>query len=97
MLADAPETKEKKSDFKEAMSHRISVLTTPTVRKCNRKAQTYIQASYYLQVMREGEGTQPDERFALSTIEKVQNHFKINRSAIDFNQSFGNGIVNNSV
>jgi len=42
--ADPPGTKEKKSNFKEAVSHSISVLTTPTVRKCDRKARTYIQA-----------------------------------------------------
>jgi hypothetical protein len=49
--------KKKKTDFKEAMSHSIGVLTTPTVRKCDRKARTYIQAYYYLEVMRQGEGT----------------------------------------
>ena len=91
------ENKRKKSDFKEAVSHSIGVLTTPTVRKCDRKARTYIQAYYYLEVMRQGDGAQQDEHLSLSTIEKVQKDFKIHRSAIDFDRSFCNGLVNNPV
>jgi hypothetical protein len=91
------EKKRKKSDFKEAVSHSIGVLTTPTVRKCDRKARTYIQAYYYLEVMQQREGTQPEEQLSLSTIEKVQKDFKIHRSAIDFDRSFCNGLVNNPV
>jgi len=67
------------------------------VRKCDRKARTYIQAYNYLEVMRQGEGTQPDDQLSLSTIEKVQKDFKIHRSAIDFDRSFWNGLVNNTV
>ena len=56
--------KEKKADFKEAGSQSIGVLTTPTVRKCDRKARTYIQAYYYLEVMQQVEGTQVDENLS---------------------------------
>jgi hypothetical protein len=89
------EKKRKKSDFKEAVRHSIDVLTTPTVRKCDRKARTYIQAYYYLEVMCQGEVTQPEEQLSLSTIEKVQKDFKVHRSAIDFDRSFCCGLVNN--
>ena len=44
----------RKPDFKEAVSHSIGMLTTQMVRKCNRKARTYIQAYCYLEVMRQG-------------------------------------------
>jgi len=91
------EKKRKKSDFKEAVSHSINVLSTATVRKCNRKARTYIQAYYYLEVLRQGERVQPDEELSLSTIEKVQKDFKVHRSAIDFDRSFCSELVTNSV
>jgi hypothetical protein len=89
------EKKRKKSDFKEAVRRSIDVLTTPTVRKCDRKARTYIQAYYYLEVMCQGEVTQPEEQLSLSTIEKVQKDFKVHRSAIDFDRSFCCALVNN--
>jgi hypothetical protein len=86
--------KRKKNDFKEAVRHSIDVLTTPTVRKCDRKARTYIQAYYYLEVMQQGQGPQNEEQLSLSTIEKVQKDFKVHRSAIDFDRSFCYGLVN---
>ena len=61
------ERKRKKHDLKEAVRHSIDVLTKQTVRKCDRKARTYIQAYFYLEVMRQGEGAQPDEQLSLST------------------------------
>ena len=91
------EKKRKKSDFKEAVSHSIGVLTQQTVRKCDRKARTYIQAYYFLEVMRQGQGGQPEEQLSLSTIEKVQKDFKVHRSAIDFDRSFCNALVDKTV
>ena len=91
------ERKRKKHDFKEAVRHSIDVLTKQTVRKCDRKARTYIQAYYYLEVMRQGEGAQPDEQLSLSTIEKVQKDFKVHRSAIDFDRAFCHSLVSNHV
>jgi hypothetical protein len=77
--------------------HSIGVLTSPTVRKCDRKARTYIQAYYYLEVMQQGDGARPEEQLSLSTIEKVQKDFKVHRSAIDFDRSFCYELVNNPV
>mmetsp|Transcript_73807 Transcript_73807/g.213587 ORF Transcript_73807/g.213587 Transcript_73807/m.213587 type:complete len:685 (+) Transcript_73807:660-2714(+) len=63
----------------------------------SRYRQIPIQAYYYLEVMRQGEGTQPDDQLSLSTIEKVQKDFKVHRSAIDFDRSFCSTLVNNPV
>jgi hypothetical protein len=88
------ERKRKKADFKQAVSDSIAVLTKETVRKCDRKARSYVQAYYYLEVMRQGGERQPDEHLSLSTIEKVQKDFKVHRSAMDFDRSFCNSLVN---
>jgi hypothetical protein len=82
------ERKRKKADFRTAVESSLSVLTKTTVRKCDQKTRTYLQAYFFLEIATEGREAQPDGNLSLATIEKVQKDFKVHRSAIDFDRSF---------
>lgn len=87
------EEKRTKDQFFAAVKTSLQVLRKETVRKCARRARSYIQAYYVVEVLRRFEGNNGEnvainQQITLPMIEKLQKEFKTHRSAMSFDGRF---------